>query len=68
MGYWNQSAQGHSLLAEPTGLVWGDAPADIIDNALDAIVEAFQRDLGRRPLKAEIEAGILFSLSNFKEE
>lgn len=68
MGYWNQSAEGHSLLPEATGLVWGDAPADVIGNAIDEVVEAFERDLGRRPKKAEIEAGIKFTLSGYEEE
>jgi hypothetical protein len=35
MGWWNQSADGTSLQPKPTGLVWGDGPADAIDTLLD---------------------------------
>jgi hypothetical protein len=66
MGYWNAVGPnsdlfGHAKPEEVTG-VWGDTPADIIGDALDAIVEAFQEDLGRMPTKEEIANGLMFSL------
>ena len=62
MGYWNQTADGASLQPEPTGLIWGDRPADIFENAVDEVEQAFVADLGRKPTKAEIKAGLKFVL------
>lgn len=67
MGYWHTDAEGHSLLPEPTGMVWGDTPADVMGNAIDEVVDAFQRDLGRPPTKAELEAGFKFSLAVYED-
>ena len=67
MGYWRQGEDGSSLHREETGLVWGDAPADIVDLAIGEIIIAFERDMGRKPLKAEIEAGIKFSLGIYND-
>ena len=63
MGYWNQTEEGHSLVRENTGLLWGDQPADAMGDALDRIIGFFKRDLGRLPTEAEVKAGLLFSLS-----
>lgn len=68
MGYWNQDREGHSLIVEDTGLVWGDAPADAIDDALAAIVSAFKEDVGRLPTKGEIRAGLEFSLMQGEDD
>jgi len=65
MGYWNATAEGDSLAAEDTGLIWGDTPADIFDLAIVKIVAAFREDVGRDPTKAEIKAGIEFSLGAY---
>lgn len=63
MGYWNQNEQGESFATPEQGeMVWGDQPADVMDDALDKIVEVFQRDTGRKPTKREVRAGLLFSL------
>ena len=62
MGYWSQDKKGCSLQLKDTGLVWGDAPADIMGEALERIIQVFKRDLGHMPTKAEIKAGLLFSL------
>ena len=62
MGYWNQSETGASLVMEDTGLVWGDQPADAMDDALDRIIAFFKRDVGRLPTEAEVKAGLMFSL------
>lgn len=63
MGYWNQTREGMSLITKPTGLVWGDAPADAMDKMLTAVVTAFMEDLGRMPTEDEIRAGLEFSMS-----
>jgi hypothetical protein len=47
--------------------MWGDVPADIFGEALDGIVEQFEADLGRRPSKAELRAGLEFSLGPYQE-
>lgn len=61
MGWWNQLEDGESLVVEETGLIWGDEPADAIDNALDIIDKAFQEHVGRLPTSAELKAGLAFS-------
>ena len=38
MGYWNQTPKGGSLQPANTGLVWGDAPADIIGGAIREVI------------------------------
>ena len=54
MGYWNQGADGTSLHRNKTGLIWGDSPADIVDDAID---------IGREPTPEELRAGFAFSLN-----
>lgn len=65
MGWWEHGRNGHSFVRSSHDdnnlMLWGDSPADIIDNALYAIKIAFLRDLGRMPSKQEIIAGIKFS-------
>lgn len=58
MGYW----QGNAVEHDPNGLVWGDKPADIMDLAVEKIVEAFTEDLDRLPTKAELREGLEFHL------
>lgn len=64
MGYWEQGTQGYSFHDAETDeeMLWGDRPADIVDDALVEIKEAFVRDVERPPTKAEILAGLVFSL------
>lgn len=63
MGWWTQNEHGHSFAhAEGEEMVWGDGPADLMDNALGKIVAEFERDQGRRPTPAELRAGLEFSL------
>jgi hypothetical protein len=66
MGYWKMAGTHSDLFgrAEPEEITgwWGDSPADTFGDAIDEIVEAFQRDLGRMPTKAEIVNGLMFSL------
>lgn len=59
MGYWHSNEEGHSFTGE---LTWGDAPADVLDDAVDEIIKIFERDVGRKPTKTELIAGMKFSL------
>lgn len=68
MGWWRTGKDGSSLHIEETGLVWGDGPADIMDNALDEIVTEFLAAYNRKPSRTELEAGLLFSLGSYEEE
>ena len=65
MGYWNTSPTGESFAegTNPDGseMLWGDAPADHIDDALVKVIAAFRADLGRAPTVEELVAGMLFS-------
>ncbi len=69
MGWWETSPSGASFTRnDGPEMLWGDGPADILDDAIDAIVKEFERSLERRPTRAEIEAGLRFSLSIYKDE
>lgn len=74
MGYWEHGEDGSSFVAgeDPDNqLIWGDEPADIVDDAIWQITIAFARDVGRMPSKKEIIAGIKFTtnaLDRFAEE
>lgn len=64
MGWWGQDSEGHSLLppGDPSEIgVWGDEPADIIDEAIHRIVELFLDEWKRPPTVEEMIAGIKFS-------
>lgn len=64
MGYWSTNSQGHSFVEphiEGGDMMWGDAPADAMDDALVTIIAAFRSDLGRAPSLEELKAGLLFS-------
>lgn len=61
MGYWNQNEAGESF-AEGSDMIWGDSPADAMGDAVDSIIDAFARDMGRPPTKREIRAGLEFTL------
>lgn len=67
MGWWRAGSDGSSLHAEETGLVWGDGPADILDDAIDKISAEFRAAYDRSPSRAELEAGLLFSLGAYEE-
>lgn len=62
MGYWNAERDGSSLHDEPTGLIWGDHPADIMDEAISEIVATFRKDWNRNPTFEEMQGGFLFSM------
>lgn len=59
MGYWTGTVIGD---LEGKGLVWGDQPADIIDEAVDRAIAVFAEDNGRLPTKAELREGLEFYL------
>lgn len=40
--------------------VWGDEPADVLDDALDKIVAQFRTEWKRDPTYAELEYGVRF--------
>ena len=63
MGWWEQNEQGRSFAqAETEIMVWGDGPADIIDNAVDSIDKEFMSTYGRKATKAELLACLSFSV------
>lgn len=66
MGWWRAGEDGSSLHSEETGLAWGDSVADILDNALDEIKDEFLQFWGRKPLRAELEAGLQFALGGYE--
>jgi hypothetical protein len=68
MGWWRAGEDGSSMRAEETGLVWGDGPADILGNAIDEIAAEFREAYGRKPSRAELEAGLKFSLGGYEEQ
>jgi hypothetical protein len=59
MGYWTGTVIGD---LEGKGLVWGDQPADIVDDAIERAINVFEDDLGRKPTKAELREGLEFYL------
>lgn len=65
MGYWEMGKGGASFESDTDDpadqMIWGDQPADTIDNAISEIKIAFLRDVGRMPSKSEIIEGIKFS-------
>lgn len=68
MGWWRAGRDGSSLHLEETGLVWGDGPADIMDDAIDQIAAEFRAAYGRKPSRIELEAGLLFALGDYEEQ
>lgn len=59
MGYWTGTVIGDTA---GKGLVWGDQPADIIDDAVERAINVFQEDIGRLPTKEELREGLEFYL------
>lgn len=62
MGWWGTTREGVSFTTDEQGYVWGDGPADTLDDALHKIVEEFERSWGRKPRLGELRAGLEFSL------
>lgn len=64
MGWWQQDVAGNSFadnVPNPEYL-WGDGPADIVDDALDKIKREFHESVERKPFLGELLAGFLFSM------
>lgn len=69
MGWWDTNKKGESFAKEPHAeMVWGDAPADILDDAILKIVKVFEENVGRKPTVDELVAGVLFSAPVILEE
>lgn len=60
MGWWSTDESGVSFVGDGE-MMWGDGPADIIDNAIDEIEKAFLEGLGRKPTQDELISGMTFS-------
>jgi hypothetical protein len=67
MGWWKQDEDGNSFCLD-SDMIWGDTPADIMDDAIEKIVAAFLAEGGRKPTAAELKAGLLFSLGAYEED
>jgi hypothetical protein len=68
MGWWTQDAEGHSFshVKEGPELIWGDGPADILDDAILAIKKEFRERAGRDLTAEEMRAGFEFSMGGFE--
>lgn len=62
MGFWK------SALPNATEGIWGDSLADIMDDTIATLVDEFVAQVGRKPSKAELIAGLEFSLGAYDEE
>jgi hypothetical protein len=62
MGWWDHGKDGTSFVKED-GLVWGDGPADAMDGAIFLIEKEFHDYFNRKPTRAELIAGLLFSIN-----
>jgi hypothetical protein len=67
MGWWETNEEGVSFEHSRDGMVWGDGPADEVDGALHNIRRQYIAEWGRLPSRAEIIAGLGFSLRVFLE-
>lgn len=67
MGWWPQNEEGISFAhASGDEMMWGDSVADVLDSALAAIAQDFENTFERRPTKAELRAGLEFSLGGIE--
>jgi hypothetical protein len=58
MGYW----KGNIFDSKPDDPTWGDAPADIMAEAVEQIIFKFEEDLHRKPTKRELREGLEFHI------
>jgi DNA-directed RNA polymerase specialized sigma subunit len=54
MGYWETDPDGHSF-SSGYEMLWGDSPADDIDNGLHRLIERITQDYGRPPTVTELD-------------
>ena len=66
MGWWRQDKDGNSFV-EDSEMIWGDGPADTVGDAIEAVIAEFIADVGRRPTRDEIHAGINFCLGGLDD-
>jgi len=59
MGWWSTGSSGGIEMGAEN--IWGDEPADILDQALIDINDVFMREWGRLPTTAELRAGFAFN-------
>jgi hypothetical protein len=59
MGWW-------SIVDGDNSNLWGDGPADILDEALDSIVAQFMNAVDRKPTKREMLYGFKMALSGIE--
>lgn len=65
MGWWSQNQEGHSFAVAQGAdeMLWGDGPADAMGVAVAAIEAEFREQIGRKPTRAELIAGLMFSIN-----
>lgn len=69
MGWWPQDIEGRSFASDENSIgLWGDGPADAIDNAIVEIYREFNECVGRQPTKQELISGFMFSVGLTTED
>jgi len=66
MGYWATTPQGQSFALD-SDMLWGDSPADILDDAVSQIAKRTKEHAGT-PSKEWLEASFEVSLNNFRDD
>ena len=61
MGYWDSKDN------EGNEVTWGDGVADLMGDAIDAIIAEFTEDVGRAPTRAELRNGLDFTIGAMEE-
>ena len=64
MGWWGSDKDDDGVM----GIVWGDHPADILDEAIHDIVATFREDWNRNPTYQEMISGFDFSMCSDNEK
>lgn len=59
MGWWE------STTLEKGKLIIGDGPADILGTAYESIVRLYEKEVGRKPRRAELQKLVRFTLPPF---
>lgn len=63
MGWWSTTRSGASFTHDDgPEMLWGDGPADFLDDALTEIRKDYEESCGRPPTCGELRAGLEFSL------
>jgi hypothetical protein len=60
MGYWATSPEGESFAEginpDGTKMLWGDTPADMIDDGQEKLIKRLTEEMGCKPAVEEVEA------------